>query len=390
MDLYALLLGIMSVTAVVMGVSDLAKRPSPPAAKAGLGPYLQQVRLAQTPSIYFILSDGFGSFAFMKDNGVDVTGFSTSLENHGFRLYEEAYSNYQPTTSAMPAFLDMEHHYYTLNENRVHFSEVSRAARKVIGGDNNVSHILRNNGYSIQYVHNGTYLLLQGCSADFCFPELDRLVGVKIILSHIFKQDLLSDADKVSRYTSVDDIHSEVSRLMDSQKQGPRFQYIHAFTPNHSPNKVAGICDEELELHNYAERVSSASAFMLRQIEDIVSRDPTAVIILAGDHGPFISNQCAPMAKINTPEDYRDRAGILMAVRWPQGYQGKYDDRMSTGVNLFRFVLASLAQDDAPLVDSVAPDDVFVRERSGHVFRIIHNGAALADPQLLQLQIRRE
>ena len=229
-------------------------------------------------------------------------------------------------------------------------------------------------------------MLLQGCSADSCYPELDRLVGAKIILSHIFKRDLLSVQDKVSRYDSVDAIPVEVARLMDGRPGGPRFQYIHAYTPSHSPNKVAGICDEALELTNYAQRVDTASTFMLSQIEDIVSRDPDAVIVLAGDHGPFISNQCAPLARISSAEDYRDRAGILMAVRWPESYRGEYDDRIVTGVNLFRFVLASLAADAAPLVNSAAADDVFVRERSGQIFRVVKDGAALAEPQRIQVR----
>jgi hypothetical protein len=387
---YAVLLGIMSIAAIVMGFSNMATRPSPLASKSGLGSHLQQVTLGQKPNIYFILADGFGSFAYMNEHGVDVSEFSENLVENGFRLYEDTYSNYQPTTSAMPAFLDMQHHYYMLNESRAHFSEVSRVARRVIGGDNNVSHILRNNGYSIQYIHSGTYLLFQGCTADTCFPELDRLVGVKIILSHVFKRDLLADGDKVSRYSSVDEIRSEVSRLLDKQDAVPRFQYIHAYTPNHSPNKVAGICDEALELSSYAERVEYASRYMTNQIEDILAQDPEAVIVLAGDHGPFISNKCSPLGTLDTVEEYRDRAGILTAIRWPKSYRGEYDDRIVTGVNLFRFLLASLAFDATPLLQSAVSDDVFIRDRALRPYIVIQDGKPLAESKPIQLRVVRK
>jgi hypothetical protein len=380
-NVYSILLGLMSITALMMGISNTMIRTSPFIEKEGGEFQYQQVTLKQTPNIYFILSDGFGSFAFMEDQGIDVSGFSRRLAELDFRLYEDTYSNYQPTTSAMPAMLNMEHHYYTFNENRVHFSEVSTAARRVIGGDNNVSHVLRNNGYSIQYIHAGTYLLVQGCSADSCFPELDRLVGVKIILSHIFKSDLLSVEDKVSRKNSLEEVQSEVSRLMTGRESSPRFQYIHVYTPSHSPNKDFGRCDERVELRNYAKRLEHASAYMINQIEDILALDPEAVIVLAGDHGPFILNNCSPLGTIDTVEEYRDRAGILTAIRWPKSYRGEYDDRIVTGVNLFRFLLASLALDATPLLQSAVSDDVFIRDEALRSYMVIQGGKPLAESQ---------
>lgn len=386
MDVYATLLGFLAVTALVMGFYGLATATSPLARSGSAGAEYQQVFFRERPNIYFILSDAFGSFAFMQDQGIDVTEFSGFLEERGFRLYNDTYSNYQPTTSAMPAMLNMAHHYYTLNEARAHFSEVSSAARRIIGGDNNVSHILRNNGYTIQYVHGGTYLLLQGCSADHCFPELDPLVGVKIILSHVFQRSLLTAADTVSSYNSLAETRAEVARLLSDAGTSPRFQYIHAFTPNHSPNNMAGRCDEVLELENYAKRLESASKYLREQLEDILASDPDAVILLAGDHGPFLANQCAPLGLLDNVEDYRDRTGILTAIRWPRSYAGEFDERIVSGVNLFRYLLASLAMNPAPLLDSVVSDDVFIRDARLRPHIIIKGGQPLSEPQPIQVR----
>lgn len=374
-------LGLMTATAVLTVMGSLSSESSPLAKAQGSGKYLLDVELKETPNIYFILVDGFASLEFMADNDIDVSDFSSQLEESGFTLYTDTYSNYQPTTAAMPAILNMEHHYYTLNESRAHFSEVSRVARQVIGGDNNVSHLLRNNGYSIQYIHQRNYLLMQGCSADSCFPEFDPLHGARILFSHIFKRDLLLKEDRVTKFFSIDNVESEVSRLLQDQSNAPRFQYIHVFYPNHSPNDVAGHCDEQYELESYVTRMRSASDYLLRQTNDILSHDPEAVIILASDHGPFISNACAPLGFINTVEEYRDRAGVLTAIRWPSSYQGEFDDRIVTGVNLFRFVLASLAVENTPLLDSTARDDVFIRDPGLRRYRIIDNGKPTPGPE---------
>ncbi len=374
---YAAILGVMTLAALAMGGGKVSREPGANADR--LGATLGQVTLAEKPNIYFILADAYASLAYMREHAIDVSGFTDFLSENGFSLYDDTYSNYQPTTSALPAMLNMEHHYYRLTGHNVEFSEVDKASRRIIGGDNNVSNILRRNGYSIQYIHNGTYLLLQGCSADSCFPEIDGLAGARIILSHIFRQDLLSDEDKSWETTTVEAMSARISSLLNEAGNEPRFQYIHAFKPGHPPN-AKGRCDESVELGRYADRVQMANHFLNEQIRQIVERDPAAVIVLAGDHGPFISNGCASNAYIDNAADYRDRAGALMAIRWPRSYDGRYDGRISTGVNLFRYVLASLAESPLPLVETAAADDVFVRG-GRKIFKVVEQGEPLARPQ---------
>ncbi len=385
---YAMVLGIMAIVAVLMNVGQFTGNSAATAAVKKLSPQLQSVSLKEKPNIYFILADAYSSFAYMKDHGIDVSNLTEYLSNNGFRLYEDTYSNYQPTTSAMVAMLDMDHHYYTVTGHNVNFSEVSKASRTVIGGENNVSYILQRNGYSIQYIHNGNYLLLQGCSADVCFPPIDGLAGTKIILSHIFKIDLLSEEDKAWKTTTIEQMREQVATLMDNDRNAPRFQYIHTFTPSHAPNNLQGKCDENSEVQKYAHRVERTGQYLREQIGEIMERDPDAVIMVAGDHGPFISKKCFRSAYIDTVSDYRDRAGALMAIRWSTSYDGKYDDRIVSGVNMFRYVLASLAEDETPLLNTAVPDDVFIRAGQ-RIFKILDNGKPLLPPEVFPRNEKR-
>jgi hypothetical protein len=72
-----------------------------------------------------------------------------------------------------------------------------------------------------------------------------------------------------------------------------------------------------------------------------------------------------------------------MAIRWPASYDGRYDARISTGVNLFRYVLAALAEDAAPLLQAAVPDDVYVRA-GRRIFKAVENGKPLDRPLLME------
>lgn len=378
--IYAVMLGTMTIAAVLMNFTKItADSVAPSYGKPQL--HLESLRLNERPNIYFILADGYGSLAYMKEHGVDVSDFTEYLSEAKFRLYEDTYSNYQPTTSAMPAILNMEHHYYSLTEEGVNFSEVNTAARVIIGGNNYVSHILRDNGYSIQYIHGGTYLLLQGCSADVCFPKIDGMAGARIILSHIFETDLLADKDRIWATTTNAQLREQAVTLMEDATNLPRFQYIHTFKPGHSRVYPVGKkCDEKFEFARYVKNVRIVGEYLRNHVDDIIKRDPGAVIMVAGDHGPFISNGCSRYAYINDVSDYRDRAGALIAIRWPKSYDGNYDERIVSGVNLFRYVLASLAIDERAYLQSTEPDDVFVRA-GDKVFKVIDDGEPLSPPE---------
>jgi len=378
--IYTVMLSVMTLAAVIMNIPKLMDDNAALTSSMPLH-QIESLKLNEKPNIYFILTDAYGSLAYMKEHEIDVSELTEYLTSTGFHLYEDTYSNYQPTTNAMSAILNMEHHHYSLTGLRVDFSEVSKAARVIIGGQNNVSKILRQNGYSIQYIHGRTYLLVQGCSADECFPETNGLAGARIILSHIFKIDLLSENDKRAKRTITNAQLREQSAILRGRDTGtPRFQYIHAFDPGHAPNNQVGRCNESFEIGQYAERIQSMGKYLRDQVADIVESEPDAVIIIAGDHGPFISKRCGRVDYIDNLADYRDRASAITAIRWPESYDGRYDPYIKSSVNLFRYVLASLATDATPLLNSVAPDDVFVRG-GNKVYKIIGDGEQLDTPE---------
>jgi len=334
---------------------------------------LDHISLKMRPNIYFVLADGYGSFAYMHDNGVDVSGFEEFLFLNEFSIYDEVFSNYQPTAVAMPAILNMTHHYYEIGR-KAH--EVSKSGRAVIGGNNNLVKVLKKAGYHTQYTHQSTYLLLSGCTADNCYPEVS-FAGAKTVLFRIVPNFLTSK--RKSEFPPFEEVQDEIIDLMALERE-PRFNYTHVFEPGHSANEVQGRCEEAIESHQYGVRVQETNFKLQVFIAKIISNDPNAVIVLTGDHGPMITEKCNRNADLDTIEGYRDRAGVALAIRWPDSYTGKYDDRIKSSINIFRYVLASLFEDDAEILQTRVPDDVYIQGRDGFL-RILNDGEVLFPPE---------
>ena len=335
------------------------------------------VDLAHRPNIYLILADGYVNFAHLHDQNLASAEFENYLSETDFTLYGKFLSNYHPTTASMTAILDMRHHYYVGSRK---FGEITSAGRASIGGRNLVVELLRRNGYSIHYTHQGIYLLTQGCTADTCFPD-QKLDGARIILRSAIPW--LSAKMVEWATVSLATLQEEVERSVTKSQLGmPQFHYIHLYKPFHVPNNVQGVCDESRQSMAYGKRLDSTNRFLEQLIDKLVQQDPGAVIALVGDHGPMISNRCDWTADIGSEAEYSDRLGAILAIRWPEHYDGRYDDRIKTSINLFRYLLASLAKNDKALLDSLVTDDVYAQGSNGKL-KIMSEGQLLMPPEKL-------
>jgi hypothetical protein len=409
---FAVVLGAMTIASFVGNISlvadDLIGKDH--VFGSAMAKSLQDITLSRSPNIYFILADGYSSFAYMEENGIDVGGFRSFLSSNGFHLYDEAFSNYHSTSASLPAMLNMDHHYYALTHSHKS-GEARKTARVIIGGKNNLADLLRRNSYQVQYIHNWPYLLLHGCTADHCYGEMP-LAGARIVLGELLPfeqaQVLLdkvwakfsikenkeeedywvnwvgSSRPSLLRYGirhSLEGSRREVVRLIEENvADKPTFQYIHLFAPGHAPDLQVGICDEDYQITYYSERVAEVNRHLQALIGDIVARDSNAVIVVTGDHGPFIANQCSRWTDLGTQSDYRDRMGVIMAVRWPEGYDGRYDKRIKTTINVFRYVLASLTEDDTDILETVVCDDVYILG-STDILKVVADGDVLIPPE---------
>ena len=340
------------------------------------------VKLDRRPNIYLIVPDSFGSTTYLQELGIDVSGLKAGLKVQGFRFYDDAFSNYHPTLPSMLSTLNMAHHFY---QSTVKESEVVAHGRKSIGGDNTLLRVLANNGYESEYIHASNYLLLQGCSADVCYPEPRALEAAAKLLQKItpfMNVARMRGSGKAVRGVPLANVHDRLQKSLHATRASgiPHFTYVHIFEPGHPSTAVRGRCDEAYELRAYSRDVGTASAYLRDIINEIVETDPAAVIVLAGDHGPWIKNNCETVADLGSVTQYRDRMSALLAIRWPQGYSGKYDDTIKTPINIFRYILAELADSDEQLLATVQSEDAFIQATNGFA-QILADGEIVGPPQ---------
>ncbi|MBL6734721.1 MAG: hypothetical protein ISP86_02420 [Shewanellaceae bacterium] len=99
----------------------------------------------------------------------------------------------------------------------------------------------------------------------------------------------------------------------------PRFVYTHT-GPGHSQN--SGRCrNNEAEL--FEERLKIANQEMKDDIAHIEAVDPGAIIIINGDHGPYLTKNCTTLDEKYQGQDVnrldlQDRYGAFLAIRLPQ------------------------------------------------------------------------
>ena len=137
----------------------------------------------------------------------------------------------------------------------------------------------------------------------------------------------------------------------------PRFIYMHDPLPGHSQNSRACLPNET---ERFKKMLIQANYQMKQDLETIIQNDPGAIIIVAGDHGPYLTKNC-----FNTGSDYdiseisrldiQDRFGTFLAIKWPTGDFTEYDDIIVIQ-DIFPVIFAYLFEDEELLETKVEPN----------------------------------
>ncbi|WP_454781365.1 sulfatase-like hydrolase/transferase [Legionella sp. WA2022007384] len=353
-----------------------------------------QIVLKNKKNIYFILTDSLTSINGLKTLGIknDHHQFLGELEQKGFVHYPDFYTSLQATQYALFTYFNLSYKYQEL-----HGYQVDPILRlRHILNDGKLYDIFRDNGYKINIMHELDVFLLDNCSADLCYfnvtnklrPSLssikEKVLSIISFLSPINVSALFKEEKKVLFFDpnelAYNDRNAFITETIQKLKQlnldHPNFTYIHAFTfPAHSDTNSETInhCNEAEEIQKYSQRITSTSQFVLAMVDTIRARDKNAIIIIAGDHGPYIFKQCTREG-IQNPEDVIERQGAFLSILWGDGYDGKYNSRIKSSHNLFRYVLSYLAENEV-LLKNIDKDHAFTLYNNQKIGRTITDGS---------------
>ncbi|MDR1650460.1 MAG: LTA synthase family protein, partial [Synergistaceae bacterium] len=317
-------------------------------------------------STFLLVYDSLADLKTFEALGVDISPLEKILKKYNFKIYQNTYSLGHFSIQSMSQTFDFAVHKDEdgpLNTMRI----FSKKLTDLIAGKGRAFRIFSQNGYKTCDIQHGS--MTKGASfTDVSFPHpakkytkvLDPLAA---LIKGIFFGEFRFDAAGFRIYTDDDMrdfLHSQVPL-----QEGPWFTAIHVNFPSHA--QISGkLLPNETEL--FIERYNASLPKIEEDINVILSKDPSAIIIIMGDHGPHLTGDGLMLADY-PPEEItelmiRDRFGALVAIRWPDGERAsKYDANLLINQDVFPVIFAYLTDSPYPLSLMIQDKKVVFKER---------------------------
>lgn len=292
-------------------------------------------------NVYLLIYDAYVPAETMRAYGIDNSAQETFLMENGFVVYPGVYSIGPSTLDTMnPVFnlADMDYEY----------------GKRAVSGDGMVHLAFEYAGYQTVGIFPNDYMFRGiGSSYDYSIPERSvppYVYMISSILMGEFRFNLWFDKYSQDQYLKI----KEDALLAIAGKRS--FVYSHSNYPSHSQN--SGAClPEEKDL--YKERLAVANVEMQQDVLRISEQDPQAIIIIAGDHGPYLTKNCVTLAEEYDQSeidrlDIQDRYGTFLAIRWPTDDYVIYDEIIILQ-DVFPVIFSYLYQDAEFLKLKVEP-----------------------------------
>ena len=301
--------------------------------------YLNESDMINKPDIYFLVYDAYVSISQMVSYEIDNNEFCEFLIDSGFVLYDNVYTNAPESRGSIGGVLDFQKTSYLQPE-----------INRLIGGNSIVDNVLQRNGYRTHYVLNN--YLLRGrykFGGDYAFPVNSKYADLKTTLLCIlvgefrFDMELRNDDDKIAW-------EERQTEIIKRQSGYPKFLYSHSMLPGHSQNSGKLL---EKDRINYTNNVKLANIKMKSDVREILSRNNNAIIILAGDHGPYLTGDALVLDGYKENEvnglHILDRYGVFLAIKYPNDAEPPAKSDIVLLQNVFLHIFADLFEDDTIL-----------------------------------------
>jgi len=127
----------------------------------------------------------------------------------------------------------------------------------------------------------------------------------------------------------------------------PKFLYSHSTYPGHSSNSGKVL---QRDFDRYRTRVKTANTKIIDDVNSILLNKKDAIIIIASDHGPYLTGDGAGLTGYKETEisglHIADRYGVFLAVKYPDKInQANKNDNIFLQ-NIFLEIFSDLYDDD--------------------------------------------
>lgn len=325
-----------------------------------------------TPNIYLLVYDSYVSNETMRAYGIDNSSQEEYLRKLGFHLYPHVYTIGESTIQSMSRVFNVSVGYYG-------------NIRRGISGDGVAQKILTSLGYKTYGLFPSDYEFRGvGSSYDYSLPARYGKPS-KLLISSIFFGEFRFDFDVDQE--PHDHFVENKQKIFKQVISHKAFIYMHTDLPAHSQN--SGVClVNEVDL--YKERLIRANLEMQQDVLSITESDPQAIIIVAGDHGPYLTKNCVGTLRQYdissiTRLDIQDRFGTFLAIKWPTTNDFTVYDEIIVLQDLFPAIFAYIFNDVNILDSKLNPEIINVNMISQASVKngVIYGGIDSGEPLFL-------
>ena len=287
--------------------------------------FSNELKLENKYSVIFLIYDGYPQNETLKMYGFDNSAQTQYLEDQGFEIFNGVYSHGAYSLATMAGVFQGQAKVYD-----------ERNSRLMTGGYSSFNELLKDNGYLSVGIFSSSFYLppTREPNYDIYFPsDADRSLSLFTSLlrgRQVFKDLTFSKPHEV--YLSQ---KSDFLKEIDSLNQ-PLFLYSHSNYPGHTQN--SGVCKDNEE-NLWKQDLDIANREMKNDIGDLEDVFNKSFIIIAGDHGPYLTKNCTSLKQYESKDitrlDVQDRYGTFLAIRSPDGISLNFEKKILQNVLLY-------------------------------------------------------
>lgn len=287
--------------------------------------FSNELKLENKYSVIFLIYDGYPQNETLKMYGFDNSAQTQYLEEQGFEIFNGVYSHGAYSLATMAGVFQGQAKVYD-----------ERNSRLMTGGYSSFNELLKDNGYLSVGIFSSSFYLppTREPNYDIYFPsDADRSLSLFTSLlrgRQVFKDLTFSKPHEV--YLSQ---KSDFLKKIDSLNQ-PLFLYSHSNYPGHTQN--SGVCKDNEE-NLWKQDLDIANREMKNDIGDLEDVFNKSFIIIAGDHGPYLTKNCTSLKQYESKDitrlDVQDRYGTFLAIRSPDGISLNFEKKILQNVLLY-------------------------------------------------------
>lgn len=344
---------------------------------------LQQDKAAikSKPNIYYLLFDRYANATTLKnDYNYDNSNLMNFLGKQGFVTRDNAYANYPFTMMSVSSTLAMDYHTKigAQFKNDAKPMQAAFAYRSILDHPP-VAQELQKNGYNYNQVSSwwdftrnipqandqpSDSFRLRIFGKNYWLSDLQRDIVNKSILSPLLLHGITFGKHVAIQYqldrNPVQNFYAETHAVTDianaSSTSKPQFTFAHFLsphdpyifdkngnTPSYDQNRTDFGADENVK---YINQLTYLNTQIKQLVSTIRSKDPSAVIVLQADEGPYPKQFRGELTAdhyynpINLPlQNMRQKFGVLASYYLPGVSAQAKTSPIDSSVNAFRYVL---------------------------------------------------